>query len=62
MGHISGDHLDKEDDLHCGLWGGSFMGPYPATCATCLIKLDPGATIRGKFGEGKLVPCTFRDH
>ena len=36
MGHISGDCLEKEDDLCCDLWGGNYMSPY---LATFLIKL-----------------------
>lgn len=51
LGNISGGCVDKEDNLYCGLRGGSFMSPYPATC---LIKLDSEGNYLGKFGEGKL--------
>lgn len=51
LGNISGGCVDKEDNLYCGLRGGSFMSPYPATC---LIKLDPEGNYLGKFGKGKL--------
>ena len=62
-GNISGGCVDKDDNLYCGLRGGSFMSPYPTTC---LIKLDPEGNYIGKFGEGKLghlhfFECTDHD-
>ena len=44
LGNISGGCCDKDDNLYCGLRGGSFMSPFPPTC---LIKLDP----EGNFVE-----------
>ena len=51
MGNISGGCVDKDDNLYCGLRGGSFMSPEPRTC---LIKLDPEGNYLGHIGDGLL--------
>lgn len=63
QGNISGGCVDKDDNLYCGLRGGSFMSPFPSTC---LIKLDPEGNYLGRVGEGMLghlhfFECTDRD-
>ena len=50
-GNISGGCVDKDDNLYCGLRGGSFMSPFPATC---LIKLDPDGNYLDSLGKGIL--------
>ena len=51
MGNISGGCVDKDDNLYCGLRGGSFMSPETRTC---LIKLDPEGKYLGHIGDGLL--------
>lgn len=62
-GNISGGCVDKDDNLYCGLRGGSFMSPFPATT---LIKLDPDGNYVGHIGDGLLghlhfFECTDHD-
>lgn len=56
LGNISGGCCDKEDNLYCGLRGGSFMSAEPPTC---LIKLDPEGNFVETIGEGLLTSLHF---
>ena len=63
LGNISGGCVDKDDNLYCGLRGGSFMSAKPATT---IIKLDPDGNYIGHIGDGLLghlhfFECTDHD-
>jgi len=56
LGNISGGCCDQDDNLYCGLRGGSFMSSKPATC---LIKLDPDGNFIETLGEDLLTGLHF---